>query len=77
MKIPGRIHNGVVILEGGKALPEGTRVSVTCKHDVSKKSGRIKRVRFPLVRSKHPGALRLTGKRVAEILSEDDAASRR
>src|SRR5437870_5212288 len=30
MVIPGRVHNGVVILEGGPALPEGTRVTVSC-----------------------------------------------
>ena len=29
------------------------------------------RIEFPLVRSKHPGSLRLTGQHVAELLEED------
>ncbi len=39
------------------------------------KPARPKRsVVFPLVRSKRPGTLRLTGKRIAEILDEEDAS---
>lgn len=43
--------------------------------ETSKRARKKKRVRFPLVRSKHPGALHLTGGRIAEILNEEDAAS--
>jgi hypothetical protein len=28
MEIPGRVHNGVVVLQGGPALPEGAAVTV-------------------------------------------------
>jgi len=36
-----------------------------------------KGVQFPLVHSKHPGTLHLTGQRIAEILDEEDASPRR
>jgi hypothetical protein len=78
MKIHGRVHNGVVVLEGGPALPEGTKVTVYCTiASVSRKSPKKKRVEFPLVHSKHPGTLHLTGERIAEILDEEDASPRR
>ena len=78
MKIRGRVHNGLVILEGGPALPEGTKVTVSCDHAaVSPPRREKKRLRFPLVRSKHPGSLRLTSERIAEILDEEDASPRR
>jgi hypothetical protein len=77
MKIPGRVHNGVVILEGGPALPEGTPVTVSCGVRVWHRLGKKKRVKFPLVGSKHPGSVRLTGQRIAEILDEEDGSPRR
>ena len=78
MKIHGRVHNGVVVLEGGPALPEGTKVTVSCNIvPVSQESPKKKRVQFPLVHSKHPGTLHLTGQRIAEILNEEDASPRR
>ena len=33
-----------------------------------------RRVKFPLVRSKRPGSVRLTADRIAELLEEDDDA---
>jgi hypothetical protein len=78
MNIRGRVHNGVVVLQDGPALPEGTEVVVSC--DLPPKpheTGKQQPVKFPLVRSKHPGGLRLTGQRIAEILDEEDAAPRR
>ena len=78
MTIQGRVKNGVVVLEAGAKLPEGTPVSVSCaKVRVRRKPGKKKRVKFPLVRSKHPGTLNLTNERIAEILQEDDLASLR
>jgi hypothetical protein len=77
MEIPGRVHNGVVVLEGGPALPEGTKVTVSCDlAPVSPQRRGKKPVEFPLVRSKHPGSLHLTGQRIAEILDEEDASPR-
>jgi hypothetical protein len=78
MKIPGRIQNGVVVLESGRALPEGAKVTVSCDDSrVSQKRRKKKRLKFPLVHSKHPGSLHLTSQRIAEILEQEDASPRR
>ncbi|HEV3203455.1 MAG TPA: hypothetical protein VGY77_03685 [Gemmataceae bacterium] len=78
MKFRGRVQNGVVVLERGPALPEGTKVTVSCDTTpVSQPRRKKKRVEFPLVHSKHPGTLNLTGQRIAEILDEEDASPRR
>ena len=34
-----------------------------------------RRVKFPLVRSKHPGSVRLTADRIAELLEENDESA--
>jgi hypothetical protein len=76
MVIPGRVENGVVVLEGGAKLPEGTAVTVLSSGlRIWRKPGKKKRVRFPLVRSKHPGTLDLDNDRIAEILDAEDVAS--
>jgi len=78
MTIPGRIQNGVVILEGGPALPEGTLVSVTYPAlSSSKMIHEKRRIQVPLVRSDRPGSVELTGERIAEILDKDGVAARR
>src|SRR6266566_5247269 len=74
MVIPGRVHNGVVVLEGGHALLEGMAVTVSCDvAPVSRKPAKRKRVQFPLVHSENPGSLHLTNERIADILDEEDA----
>lgn len=30
METPGRVQNGVIVLEGGAVLPEGTAVTILC-----------------------------------------------
>jgi hypothetical protein len=76
MEIPGHVQNGVIVLEGGAVLPEGTPVTILCDGvRIWHKSGKKKRVAFPLVRSKYPGTLHLTNQRIAEILEEEDLAS--
>jgi hypothetical protein len=71
MEILGRIHNGVVILEGNPTLPEGAVVSVTYPVREAPASPREqRRVEFPLVRSVHPGSVQLTSERIHEILEE-------
>jgi hypothetical protein len=78
MEIPGRIENGVVVLEVAFPLPEGTKVTILCDVDSAPQEPKVKkRVEFPLVHSKHPGSLHLTGQRIAEILNEEDASPRR
>jgi len=75
MVIRGRVHNGVILLEGGPALPEGASVTVTCLEPVSaKKTVKKRRIQVPLVRTRRPGSVKLSGARIAEILDEEDAA---
>jgi hypothetical protein len=74
MVIPGRVKNGVVVLEGGPPLPEGTPVTVSCDLPPSTKPPHKGRVKFPLVRSKRPGSLHLTAQRIAELLEEEDVS---
>ncbi|MCI0376222.1 MAG: hypothetical protein L0215_01315 [Gemmataceae bacterium] len=77
MVISGRVQNGVVVLEGGSALPEGAVVTITypalatAKPVVNKR-----RIQTPLVRTGEPGSVPLTGARIAQILDEEDASSR-
>ncbi len=75
MTVPGRVHNGVVVLEADSALPEGAIVTVTYT-EVSARTanGKASRVYVPLVKTGHPGSVILTGDRIAQILDEDDAA---
>jgi hypothetical protein len=73
MKIPGRVRNGVVVLEGGLSLPEGTLVTVSYPDAPQTEPPEIhRRVRLPLVRSDRPGKRRFTGEDVAELLEDDD-----
>jgi hypothetical protein len=76
MEIPGRVKNGVIVLEGRAVLPEGAPVTVLFDRvRIWHKSGKKIRVAFPLVRSKQPGTLHLSNERIAEILQEDDLTS--
>jgi hypothetical protein len=76
MEIPGRVQNGVVVLEGPSTLPEGMAVSVVPRvSPVIRVARRQRRVVLPLVPSENPGSVDLTGERIAEILVEQDAAS--
>jgi hypothetical protein len=76
MKIPGHVANGVVVLDGGARLPEGTAVTVSCNQgNPPQPTRKRRRVVLPLIKSKHPGSLPLTGQRIAEILEEEDSAN--
>lgn len=69
MEILGRVHNGVVVLEGHPALPEGAAVTVTYPVPAGITSGVPKtRIQVPLVRTGQPGSVDLTDDRIAEIL---------
>lgn len=78
MEIIGRVKNGVVVLEEGPPLPEGTRVKVVpaIGPAAAKAEGRKRRIRLPLVHCDRPGSVRLTNERVAKVLSAEDAAPR-
>lgn len=76
MEIPGHVENGVVVLQGGAVLPEGTPVTVLCDAvRVWRKPGAKTKVEFPLVHSERPGSLDLTNERIAEIFEDEDVAS--
>jgi hypothetical protein len=75
MEIRGRVHNGVVVLEGELPLPEGAAVTVSFPPVPAREippRNPDARVRLPLVRSAHPGSRRLTAERVAELPEDDD-----
>jgi hypothetical protein len=77
MVIPGRVQNGVVVLEGGSQLPEGAAVTITYPALPTAKPAANKRpIQVPLVRTDQPGSVQLTGARIAEILDEEDASPR-
>ncbi len=76
METRGRVQKGVIVLDAGRSLPEGTVVTVLC--DAVPGPGRAsgaERAVLPLVRSERPGALRLTGEGAAQALEEEDLAS--
>ncbi len=76
MEIPGRVQNGVVVLDGPLSLPEGAAVRVTYRQTpMIRVAQHQRRVEFPLVRSANPGSLHLTNERIAEIQDEEDASS--
>jgi len=76
MTLPGHIQNGIVVLDGGMAFPEGTRVAVTQVPPLPPEPQPEKRrVEFPLVRSGIPGSVHLTNERSAEILEEEEIAA--
>lgn len=78
MIIPGRVHNGVVVLEGRPELPEGAAVSIWYPAPVGSTPVHEKRrIQVPLVRSERRGSVQLTGERIAEILDDEDASPRR
>ena len=76
MQIPGRIEKGVVVLDEGASLPEGTRV-VVFHFSPNEQATRTnkKRVELPLVKSGAPGSIHLTNERIQEILDKEDIAA--
>jgi hypothetical protein len=73
MIIPGRVHNGVVVLEGSTALPEGAEVTVSYPAPApTKPPGEKKRINVPLVQTGQPGGVNLTGEQIHEILDAED-----
>jgi hypothetical protein len=86
MVIPGKVENGVVVLEGDLPLPEGAEVSVMYppvrsvageKHTSQTLQAQGRRVELPLVRSSAPGTRRLTAEDIAELLDQEDGSAGR
>jgi hypothetical protein len=77
MVIQGRVHNGVVVLEGAAALPEGAAVTVSYPAFTNTtRAGDKRRIQVPLVRTDEPGSVTLSGARIAQIMDEEDASPR-
>jgi hypothetical protein len=76
MILYGHFQNGVVILDGGMPLPDGTAVVI---QQQSAKPALLDEpfapIPFPLIQSGEPGSLKLTNQLIAEIFDEEDAAS--
>jgi hypothetical protein len=75
MTIRGHVHQGVIVLENGPALPEGAAVTVSYPVLSSLPTNAKQRIEVPLVRSSRPGSVHLTGERIAELLDDEDAAA--
>ena len=81
MGFAGRVHRGVVVLDGDVSLPEGMAVIVSPQQERPGGSAAVagvggRRVQLPLVRSDRPGTLTLTNDMIAEVLDEEDAMPR-
>ena len=75
MDINGRIQNGVIVLDGGLTLPEGTPVVVSVPTLPTASSRPRKRLEFPVIPSANPGWMDLTAEQIARIMDEEDASS--
>jgi len=73
MEIFGHIENGVVVLEGGASLPEGTRVCVATAPP-SRSEPEIVMIpgQLPIVRGGVPGSVHLTNERIHEIFEAEE-----
>lgn len=68
----------MVVLEGESALPEGAAVTITYPALLkARPAAHKRRIQVPLVRTDQPGSVQLTGARIAEILDQEDASTRR
>ena len=75
MVLHGRFENGVVVLNDGISLPNGSEVTVIVpsSNPAAIKTG--PRIQLPLVPSENPGSLKLSADDVAEFLNRDDLSS--
>jgi hypothetical protein len=76
VEIPGRVENGVVVLEGPATLPEGARVCVCYPSPVRIEVATVPRpVVLPIFAYEGRPDIDLTNDRIAEILDRDDASA--
>jgi hypothetical protein len=75
MVVLGRVQNGVIVLDGDSALPEGAVVTISYGEPPAKQSSvGNSRIQVSLVHTGRPGTVQLTGERIAKILDNEDAA---
>ena len=73
MVIAGHVQNGVVVLDGGAALPEGAVVAISYPSpETTQPVGGSGRIEVPLVHTGQPGSIRSDRKQIAEILDEEE-----
>ena len=76
MDIPGRVENGVVVLEGGMKLPEGAHVVVSFRKKPNTRVAPTQRpVQLPIFDYDGPPDIDLTNDQIAEILTREDASA--
>ncbi len=76
MDIPGRVLNGVVVLDGSMSLPEGAAVFVSFRATpVIRFAKNPKPVVLPLFDAEESGVIHLTNDRITEILDQEDVPS--
>jgi hypothetical protein len=67
----GIVRNGIITLDTGLVLPEGTRVRIEVVGPTGTSPNQ--RVMFPLVPSENPGSVHVTNEMIAEILDDEDS----
>jgi hypothetical protein len=76
MDVPGRVENGVVVLEGGMKLPEGAKVVVSLPRKPNIRVAPTHRpVQLPIFDYDGPPDIDLTNDQIAEILTREDASA--
>jgi hypothetical protein len=76
MDIPGRVENGVVVLEGGVRLPEGAQVVVSLRTRPNIRVAPAQRpVQLPIFDYDGLPDIDLTNDQIAEILAREDASA--
>jgi hypothetical protein len=79
MEALGKVKGGVIVLEQGVTLPEGTTVRVVvdapAAQNDSTKSGTL--LEFPLIRTGRPGTLHLTNQSIQDLFDAEDFSAGR
>ena len=76
MDVPGRIENGVVVLEAGTKLPEGAQVVVSLRTMPPVRVAPTRHpVRLPIFDYDGPPDIDLTNDQIGEILTREDASA--
>jgi hypothetical protein len=76
MDVPGRVENGVVVLEGGMTLPEGAQVVGSLRRGPDiRVAPTQRRVQLPIFDYGGPPDIGLTNDQIAEILTREDASA--